>query len=157
MRGSGRVFLIAATALVAVVATSSAEAAIGLTKITDLAFGDLTAGATVGTVRIAPNGNRSRTGGVTLLASTFDNASFMVSTPSGSRNYTIILPASTTLTSGGGFTMTVDTFRSNPSGSGTTNAGTLTQTLNVGATLHVAANQSPGTYIGTFTVTVNQN
>jgi hypothetical protein len=157
MRGSGRVFVIAAVALVAVVTTSSAEAAIGLVKTADLAFGDLTAGATAGTVRIAPNGNRSRTGGVTLLASTFGAASFTVSTPSGSRNYTIILPASTTLTSGGGFTMTVNTFLSNPSGSGTTSAATHTQTLNVGATLQVGANQRPGTYTGMFTVTVNQN
>jgi hypothetical protein len=157
MRGSGRVFVIAAVALVAVVTTSSAEAAIGLVKTADLAFGDLTSGATAGTVRITPAGARSRTGGVTLLASTFGAASFTVSTPSGSRNYTIILPASTTLTSGGGFTMTVNTFLSNPSGSGTTSAATHTQTLNVGATLQVGANQRPGTYTGMFTVTVNQN
>ena len=157
MRGSGRAFLIAATALFVAAVTPSAEAAIGLTKVTDLVFGDLTAGATAGTVRIGPGGARSRTGGVTLLASTFDNASFTVSTPSGSRNYTIILPGSATLTSGGGFTMTVDTFTSNPSGSGRTAAGTLMQTLNVGATLHVSANQRPGTYSGTFTVTVIQN
>ncbi|MCM3875970.1 MAG: DUF4402 domain-containing protein [Thermoanaerobaculia bacterium] len=157
MRGSGRASLVAATVLFVAAATPSAEAAISLTKITDLAFGDLTAGASAGTVRIAPNGNRTRTGGVTLLASTFDNASFTVATPSGNRGYTIILPGSATLTSGGGFTMTVDTFRSNPSGSGTTNAATRTQTLNVGATLQVGANQKPGTYMGTFTVTVNQN
>jgi hypothetical protein len=157
MRGSLQAFRIAAAAFLLAVVASSAEAAISLTKDADLLFGDLTSGATAGTVRIAPNGNRSRTGGVTLLASTFGAASFTVATPSGSRNYSIILPGSATLTSGGGFTMTVNTFRSNPSGSGTTNAGTHTQTLNVGATLQVGANQKPGTYMGTFTVTVNQN
>ncbi len=157
MRGLVKAFRIAAAGFLLAFAASSAEAAISLTKNADLAFGDLTSGATAGTVRIGPGGARSRTGGVTVLASTFGNASFTVSTPSGSRNYTIILPGSATLASGGGFTMTVDTFTSNPSGSGKTNGGTLLQTLNVGATLHVNANQRPGTYTGTFTVTVNQN
>jgi hypothetical protein len=158
MRRFLRAFRIASAALLAVFATASAEAAISLTKVTDLAFGDLTAGVTAGTVKITPAGARSRTGGVTVLASTFDNASFTVTTPSGLRTYTIILPGSATLTSGGGFTMTVDTFKSNPNGSGTTSAGGAhTQTLNVGATLQVGANQKPGTYTGTFSVTVNQN
>jgi hypothetical protein len=157
MRGPVQAFRIAAAAILLAVVASSAEAAISLTKTADLAFGDLTSGATAGTVRIAPGGGRTRTGGVTLLASTTGAASFTVSTPSGSRNYSIVLPASTTLTSGGGFTMTVNTFRSNPGGSGTTSAGAHTQTLNVGATLQVSANQKPGTYTGTFTVTVVQN
>jgi len=157
MRRSLRALRIAAAAFLLAGVTSSAEAAIGLTKNADLAFGDLSSGATAGTVRIAPNGNRTRTGGVTLLASTFGAASFTVSTPTGSRNYTIVLPGSATLTSGGGFTMTVNTFTSTPNGNGTTNAGTLTQTLTVGATLQVGASQRPGTYTGTFTVTVNQN
>jgi hypothetical protein len=157
MRGSLQAFRIGAVAFFLAVVASSAEAAISLTKTADLAFGDLNAGVTAGTVRIAPGGARSRTGGVTLLASTTGNASFTVSTPSGSRNYSIVLPASATLTSGGGFTMTVNTFQSNPSGSGKTNGGTLKETLNVGATLQVSANQKPGTYTGTFTVTVVQN
>jgi hypothetical protein len=159
MRDSLQAFRIAAAAFLLAVVASSAEAAISLAKITDLAFGDLTAGATAGTVKITPGGARSRTLGVAVLfTSTFDNASFTVSTPSGSRNYSIVLPGSATLTSGGGFTMKVDTFTSNPSGSSTTSAGGAhTQTLNVGATLQVSANQKPGTYTGTFTVTVVQN
>ncbi|HEY3348630.1 MAG TPA: DUF4402 domain-containing protein [Thermoanaerobaculia bacterium] len=157
MRGSLQAFRFAASALLLAGLASSAEGAISLTKNADLAFGDLTSGATAGTVRIAPNGNRTRTGGVTLLASPVGAASFTVSTPTGSRNYTIVLPGSATLTSGGGFTMTVNAFTSTPSGSGKTNGGTLQQTLTVGATLQVGANQRPGTYSGTFLVTVNQN
>lgn len=157
VRGSLRALAIAVAALSAVFAAAPAEAAISLTKNADLAFGDLTSGATTGTVKITPAGARSRTGGVTVLASTWGAASFTVSTPSGSRNYTIVLPGSATLTSGGGFTMTVNTFTSTPNGSGKTNGGTLQQTLTVGATLQVGANQQPGTYSGTFLVTVNQN
>jgi type 1 fimbria pilin len=48
--------------------------------------------------------------------------------------------------------MTVDTFTSNPSGTGTLSGGA--QTLNVGATLHVAGAQAAGNYTGTYNVTV---
>ena len=54
--------------------------------------------------------------------------------------------------------MTVDTWTSTPSGTGTLSAGG-SQTLTVGATLNVAGSQVAGTYVsGTpFTVTVNYN
>ncbi len=53
--------------------------------------------------------------------------------------------------------MTVDTFTSTPSGTGSLAGGS--QTLSVGATLHVAAAQAAGTYTSAtpFTVTVNYN
>ena len=52
--------------------------------------------------------------------------------------------------------MTATTFTSDPSGTGTLTGGT--QTLNVGATLNVAAAQPAGTYVsGAFDVTVNYN
>jgi hypothetical protein len=51
--------------------------------------------------------------------------------------------------------MAVNTFTSNPSGTGTLSGGT--QTLNVGATLNVAVGQLPGVYSGQFTVMVNYN
>jgi hypothetical protein len=55
-------------------------------------------------------------------------------------------------------TMTVTAFTSTPSGTGTL-SGAGAQTIDVGATLNVAASQVGGTYVsGTpFTVTVNYN
>jgi hypothetical protein len=72
-----------------------------------------------------------------------------------SAGYSITLPASTTLTSGGN-NMTVNTFTSNPSGTGTLSGGG-TQTLSVGGTLQVGASQPTGTYSGSFNVTVTYN
>jgi len=74
----------------------------------------------------------------------------------GSSTYSITLPTTYTITSGAN-NMTVTTFTSTPSGTGTLSGGT--QTVNVGATLSVAASQAAGTYTnGTgFPVTVNYN
>jgi hypothetical protein len=54
--------------------------------------------------------------------------------------------------------MTVDNFTSTPTTSGTLSAAGA-QTIDVGATLNVGANQAAGTYVsGTpFSVTVNYN
>ncbi len=68
--------------------------------------------------------------------------------------YSITLPSSATLTSGGD-TMTVDTFTHDAGGAPTLVFGS--DTFNVGATLKVDPNQAVGTYSGTFAVTVNYN
>jgi hypothetical protein len=54
--------------------------------------------------------------------------------------------------------MTVDTWTSTPSSTGTLSSGG-TQTLTVGGTLHVAGSQVSGTYTSAtpFSVTVNYN
>jgi hypothetical protein len=49
--------------------------------------------------------------------------------------------------------MTVDTFTTNPATYTTNSSGALT--LDVGATLHVGANQTAGSYAGTYTMTVS--
>jgi hypothetical protein len=53
-------------------------------------------------------------------------------------------------------TMAINLFQSAPSGAGVL-SGIGAQTLAVGATLTVGANQAPGAYAGNFTVTVNYN
>jgi len=90
-----------------------------------------------------------------VINGTVTAASFTV-TGQGAYTYAITLPATVTLTSGVN-TMTATTFTSTPSATGALTAGT--QTLNVGATLNVAAAQAAGTYVsGTpFSVTVNYN
>lgn len=131
-----------------------AALAIGITKTADLQFGKFTR-SSAGTVIVTPAGTRSSTGGVTPFGGGVSAAAFDVSgTPL--TVYTITLPASASISDGASHSMAVDTFASTPSGTGSFGAGGH-QTLQVGGTLHVAANQATGSYTGTFDVTVTGN
>lgn len=153
---------ISAHAQVSATATASATIVtpIAIANASDMDFGNVAVSASVGTVIISPAGVRTAGGGVSLpaIAGTVTAASFDVT---GTANYTysITLPAAaTTITNLGGDIMTVDSWTSNPTPTGTLDAGGA-QTLSVGATLNVAGGQASGTYTsGTpFTVTVNYN
>ena len=144
-------------------ATATASATI-ITPIasanaSDMDFGNVAVDATPGTVIMTPAGARSVTGGVTLPATTgtVTAASFTV-TGQASFTYSITLPAGATTITSGANSMTVNTWTSNPTPTGTLD-GTGSQTLSVGATLNVAAGQAAGTYVSgaPFTVTVNYN
>jgi hypothetical protein len=123
-------------------------------KRSDLDFGTL-AVTTAGTALIDPvNGARTATGGVIPAGTGFHPATF---TGTGNRNsvVNIRLPSKpTTVTrTGGAETMTV----SNWTLDGKNNRKVPpSQTFDfaVGATLTVGANQTPGTYVGTFDVWV---
>jgi hypothetical protein len=139
-------------------ATASATATIitpiAISKTVDMNFGNVAVNASAGTVILAPAGTRTRTGGCTLPAvtGTVTAASFGV-TGLATATFAITLPGSITITDGTN-NMTVDTFTSNPSVTGTVPA-----TLTVGATLNVSGGQVPGVYTtaSPFTVTVNYN
>jgi hypothetical protein len=142
-------------------ATATIVTPISITKNVDMNFGNIAVQASAGGVVILhPNGSRSLTGtGVTLpaAAGTVTAADFTVN-GNGNYTYAITLPASTilTITGGGSDVMTADTFTSTPNGVGTLSSGT--DDLTVGASLHVAAAQTAGTYISSnFNVTVNYN
>jgi len=140
-------------------ATATIVTPISITKMIDMNFGNVAVQTgTGGTVVLLPNGSRSATSGVTLpaITGTVTAASFVVD-GQGAYTYAITLPATPVTLTNGAFSMTADTFSSTPSGVGALTAGT--QTLNVGATLNVAAAQTAGVYIsGTpFSVTVNYN
>ncbi len=133
------------------------RAEIAISNAGGLAFGSFVAGSG-GSVSIDTNGARTRSGGVLLLSSGAGAAaSFNISDPdSGNLNktYIITLPANDTVTlASDSNSMAVNDFISNPSGSGVMTTGT--QTLTVGATLSVGANQPVGNYSGNFSVTVN--
>jgi hypothetical protein len=157
-------FMFAAIAYSQSSATASAAATIltpiAISNTVDMNFGNLASSGTAGTCVLATDNSRSTTGGVTLMAGgTITAASFTV-TGVAAANYTITLPAGATTVSDGTNTMTIDTWTSNPSGTGTLTAGT--STLLVGATLNVDADQPGGVYntsnaggSGEFTVTVN--
>ncbi|HEY3348631.1 MAG TPA: DUF4402 domain-containing protein [Thermoanaerobaculia bacterium] len=137
-------------------ATARVVAAIALTKTADLNFGDVVAGASLGTVVMTPAGARSAVGGPTLgNGAGATAAAFSVAGVTGA-TYAITVPAAAiTLNSAPpGNTMTVDTW------TGSKATGTLTagaDTFTVGGTLHVAAAQVASTYTGTFNVSVNYN
>ncbi|GAA4464572.1 hypothetical protein GCM10023093_15170 [Nemorincola caseinilytica] len=147
-------------------ATASASAniitPISIVKTVDMNFGNVAVSATLaGTAVLAPAGTRTTggAGGVTLPATTgtVAAASFTVS-GQGGYTYAITLPVSCVITDGATHNMTVDNFTSSPSATGTLSSGG-TETLNVGATLNVAAGQAAGLYTNAtgVPVTVNYN
>lgn len=122
-----------------------------------LSFGSFVAG-TSGTIAVTTAGGRSKTGGVFLVAQGGGGtaAQFTVSGTAGPA-YAITLPANDTVTlsDGNNHSMALNGFVSDPS-SGTLSGGG-TQWLRVGATLSVGNAQAPGSYTGSFAVTVHYN
>lgn len=136
---------------------------IALNEGSALRFGNIVPSAD-GTVKVAPDDTPTYSTGI--VAFTGSGAAGIISaakfTVSGdpSNSFSITLPTSVQITTGeGGATMTVDTFTSTPSATGTLSSDEAagTASLNVGATLTVAATQATGTYTGTFQVTVAYN
>lgn len=140
--------------------TATIVTPISISKTVDMNFGNVAVTGTAGTVVLDPAGVRTKTAGVTLPATTgtVTAASFTVS-GQGNYTYTITLPSTdyTITRNSGSETMIVNAFTSAPTGTGALTSGS--QTLTVGATLNVSANQAAGIYTnGTgFNVTVNYN
>lgn len=118
-----------------------------------LSFGGIAAATTGGTVTISWNGFPTVTG-VVPFGATAGPASFVVTiTGRGTPHYTITLPASATLR-GPGADMRVHSFQIDPS-AGRVDPRTQQQVIGIGATLDVNPMQSPGSYEGTYPVTVH--
>jgi spore coat protein U-like protein len=135
-------------------ASARIVAAIGISKTSDLKFGDVVASASLGTVVMTSAGARSATGGTTLGNTNGAAAAAFSVTGASGATYAISLPGSAMTIINGVQTMTVDTW------TGSKATGTLTSgsdTFTVGGTLHVAANQVAGNYTANFNVTVNYN
>lgn len=121
-----------------------------------LLFGDIASGATPGTVVINQNtGTRTVTGGVTGLGGTTAAASFLGA--AAGLNLVFIrqptVPVTLTRVSGAQ-TMRV-TALTIQGGQFRLFATRQAFAFNIGGTLAVGANQAEGTYVGTFTVTVD--
>ncbi len=127
-------------------------APISISTSGDMDFGTMLTTGTAGTVTVTPAGARSSVD-VDLFGGLPSAASFDVTGAVG-QAYSITLPSSATLSSGGN-TMTIDTFNHDAGATPTLPGGS--DTFNVGATLNVGATQATGTYSGTFSVTVNYN
>ncbi|MGD8569251.1 MAG: DUF4402 domain-containing protein [Gammaproteobacteria bacterium] len=135
---------------------ANCDANLVITPTQPLQFGAMAAPA-AGTVTVDTTGVRTSTGGVVLITgSTASAANFsMTTTPyncTGRALAVVTVASPATLThSTLGTTMTVNNFVTNPAAGG---AFDPTVPLAVGATLNVGAGQAPGTYTGTFMVTV---
>ena len=146
-------------------ANATVIAPIAITNGATLEFGNVVAGA--GTVTIAA-ADGARTDSTTALTpggqkGTVRAATFNVA-GEGTSTYAITLPSTdVTLSDGAGtpHTMTVNAFKVAGTGvDSLLNTGVLAAgvaTLNVGAKLNVAALQAPGSYTGTYAVTVAYN
>jgi Mat/Ecp fimbriae major subunit len=132
-------------------ANASIVQAIVVTENTQMNFGYIIPSASAGTAVLATSSTVTPTN-VTYLNGAVAGAWTATGTPT--QPAVITLDVSDTLTSGAN-TMTIDTFTNDAGGSPTFAAGTGNLSFNVGATLHVGANQAAGNYAGTYTVTVN--
>ena len=141
-------------------AQSSATVLIPITiaNTAPLSFGSFARSA--GTVTIAPNGDRSSSN-VNLynIADVTPGAATFVVSGDDDSSFSILLPADGIVSLTGtiaGSTLPITSFLSNPTeGSSSLVGGT--KTINVGATITVAANQPIGLYTGEFDVIVNYN
>ena len=121
-------------------------------------FGSFAVTGGAGTAAIDPStGARTVSGGLFQAGATgFHPASLnvLLCGGAGPLRFDVVLPPSASLTGSDGAAMTVDAFTSSPSGTGIGGSTVTPAVLNLGATLHVGANQAAGSYSGTFMVTV---
>jgi hypothetical protein len=155
------VSIVAAPIAKAATATANATATvmtpISISKTADLRFGKFSA-LTGGTVVISTAGARSATGAVVLSTTDAGGAASFSVSGDANATYAVTLPNAATITHSvdNTKTMSIGTFTSNPSGTGTL-SGAGAQTLSVGATLTVGNAQTVGSYTGTFDVSVEYN
>lgn len=134
--------------------TATVIAPIAISKTVDLNFGQVVFGAGAGTVAVATNGNRSKTGSGILGNGGGTAASFDV-TGEGTNTFSITYPTSDVTLLSGTDELIVNTFVISPTSPGTLVAGA--KTVLVGATLNSLGSQPAGTYEGTFDVSVAYN
>lgn len=145
----------AAHAATSATATATAEVlnTLTLTADTSLDFGQIAANSG-GTVSVNANASVSTTGGL-VSTGTRAPASFTVTGSKGAVVAVTLPTSAATLTrSGGSETMSLDGFNTNPNGAVQLDQTSGQGTFAVGGTLHVASNQTPGIYSGTFAVSV---
>lgn len=132
-------------------------------RVQDLDFGNILASTTAGTVRLFPDGTRTKTGTITLVGNSQQPARF-AGLGTFNRQVSIAISSNTIQLTGPGAPMTVSNFEigSTPTAILTTTPllfriGSANGQFNfpVGATLAVGANQAPGVYSGSFTITLN--
>lgn len=153
-RRSVRATLLFAAGLIALEA--GAIAALSVVNSAGMSFGAFAAG-NGGAVTVSPGGVRTASGSVALISSSSSSPAQLSVTGEPGATYAIELPRDpVVLTSPAGPTMVVSGFVSTPNGASQLGVGG-SQLISVGATLNVAAGQAPGSYAGSFQVSVSYN
>lgn len=135
---------------------ASAAQAQTLSPNVGLSFGSFVAN-TGGSITVSTASGRSKTGSLFLMPQSSGTAAQFTVSGTAEAIYAITLPADETVfLSSGSHSMAINGFTSSPSGTGKLPLGG-TQPLNVGATLTVGSAQAPGSYTGSFPVTLNYN
>lgn len=132
----------------------------GLTvrKTHDVEIGTVRTGRAGGSVTLAPDANRTSRGGVALVASQSGAASFRIAGVLDSTRVKIALPAAVVLSRVGGVeTVVARDFVGRIAGCPGGDCTGAPLTLNVGLTIDIGPDQTPGRYVGTFPVTVNES
>lgn len=132
---------------------ATARAQVSLRNNASLVFGSIIPVNTAGSVTVSSTATRTVSGVFAVFGAGFSPASFTVTIPTGSPQFSVVLPGSMTLSDGRGHSMIVDRFESTPT-SGKVSRPQGTASVTVGATLHVGASQPAGPYSGTFQITV---
>ena len=144
-------------------ATATVIVPIAIVKAADMSFGKFARGAG-GTVTVSTSGARTASGTILSTNGSTPAAARFNVTGEASATYGITHTGSTDLTNGASDTMALAKFSDltaagATSGNPATGAldGTGAQSIYVGGTLTVAANQPIGVYTGTVTVAVEYN
>ena len=138
----------------------SARVVSGLTiaKTRDLEIGAVRAGLAGGSVTVAPDAGRTSGGGVALVASPSDAAGFRIAGFTDSTRLKVTLPATVVLSRvGGGETVVARDFIGRIAGCPGGDCRGSSLTLDVGLTIDIGPDQTPGRYVATFPVTVNES
>jgi len=129
---------------------------IGITTSSDLKFANVDA-KNGGEVILSPNSTRTTSGEIELADGGIASAASFEITGEAGYTYAVTLPGDNYVLSNGSETIEIKNFTSDFKSENALAVGS--QTINVGATLKVNPNQTPGTYVnqGGFNVAVNYN
>lgn len=125
------------------------------TGSTVLNFGTVTRSSAAGTIVVTADGERSATGGASVLTSSAFSAAPFSASGENNADFSIALPDDNDVVltrEGGTETMEVTNFGHN---SGLVLSGSGVEMFSVGATLNLDADQVAGDYSGSFSVTIN--
>jgi len=140
------------------IATATIVGPLTLTKVSDMDFGTIAVGTSVGTVVLASDNTRTFSGGASMVPPANGVAASFTVAGQASETFAITLPADGTVTlTGPGDPMPVSAFNHSAGATPALNA-TGTAAFTVGATLSTAASQASGAYTSAnFPVTVSYN
>lgn len=139
--------------LAGVYSISPAQAQFTVGQIKDMQFGSVIVDGVAGSVTIPSSGIATATPGLFLRGP--EQPAEFVLRGTAATSFFIILPISASVANGSQ-NMTVRDFEADIE-SGTTSGLTVPIRIKIGATIDIAQNQSPTSYLGTFMFTVQEN